>query len=212
MTLRIHFLEGQTFGRLLVSNYLGADKWRCKCECGKTSSACTDKLVSGKTRSCGCLGVEIRAARSLKHGMAQTLTYMIWATMKARCSNPRNKEFKNYGGRGIKVCDRWIDFAAFFADMGECPPGYSIDRGEVDGNYEPGNCRWIPMADQAATTRAAQRKREATPEILRLRGIGYSQQRIADLTHLDQTTVSRVLSAHGQPTRVMNGRSWRSAA
>jgi hypothetical protein len=91
-------------------------------------------LRRGKTVSCGCYKRE----RATKHGGARTITYSIWWSMRKRCSNPNSQHFKHYGGRGITVCERWESFAAFLEDMGECPPGLTLDRIDNDGNYEPG--------------------------------------------------------------------------
>ena len=90
-----------------------------------------------------------------RHGMSESRTYQAWSDMKRRCTNPESHRFHHYGGRGIKVCDRWMDFRAFYEDMGECPPGYSIERVDVNGNYEPSNCKWIPRHEQARNKRTS---------------------------------------------------------
>lgn len=96
-------------------------------------------------------------ARRRAKGRAGTSTYYIWAAMIQRCTNPKNRDYKNYGARGITVCDRWRDFTNFLADMGEKPDGLSIDRIDNDGNYEPGNCRWATPAQQASNKRPRSR-------------------------------------------------------
>jgi hypothetical protein len=152
-------LTGLRFGQLVVLREAAPDarreaKWFCACDCGETCVVLSGNLRKGNTRSCGCVRKEVTAARSVKHGMSKTLMFFAWEQMKQRCYNPRNHKFKDYGARGITVCDQWREsFAAFLADMGERPPGKSIDRRENDGNYEPGNCRWATRLEQAANKR-----------------------------------------------------------
>ena len=88
-----------------------------------------------------------------RHGMCKTRVYKLWASMKARCNISTATGYENYGGRGIAVCDRWESFLAFYEDMGEPPTGYSLDRVNPDGHYEPDNCRWVPIADQLRNQR-----------------------------------------------------------
>lgn len=156
-------LTNQRFGRLFVTKKIGLDKrsnvlWECKCDCGKVIQTTSPNLVSGKSKSCGCLGAENRLKSVTKHGAtknkSRTNEYSIWNGMKNRCLNPKNNGYKNYGGRGIKICDRWNDFANFLADIGPRPgKEYSLDRIDSNGNYEPSNCRWATRKEQAATKR-----------------------------------------------------------
>lgn len=162
-------LTGQTFGRLTVTGYHGGartpsgsitHRWACRCACGAMRAIVAAKLRSGHVRSCGCLRVEMTSARFTTHGAApvrgRSATYRSWAAMIMRCENPARWQFKYYGGRGITVCARWrADFAAFLADMGERPEGCTLDRVDNDGNYEPGNCRWATLAEQARNSRRA---------------------------------------------------------
>jgi hypothetical protein len=150
-------LEGQRFGKLLVidraENIKGRTAWLCACDCGKETIVLGKQLKNKMAKSCGCLRTEKLLARTVKHMATsngkQTSEYKCWAGMKKRCYNPKNKEYKNYGGRGIKVCDRWQSFENFLADMGYKPsPEYSIERKNVGGDYEPGNCIWIPLSEQ----------------------------------------------------------------
>lgn len=106
------------------------------------------------TRSCGCLSRETTARRNHRHGETANPAYVPWVAMLQRCTNPRRDAFRWYGARGIVVCERWRDFAAFLADMGPRPsPSHTIDRINPDGNYEPGNCRWATWAEQRRTQR-----------------------------------------------------------
>jgi hypothetical protein len=113
-----------------------------------------DHLRNGSVKSCGCLARELTSARnkaSAKHGRTgrSDPTYSSWQSMKTRCTNPRSEQYPTYGGRGIRVTPAWLDFSAFIADMGERPPGTTLDRWpNVNGDYEPGNCRWATMREQ----------------------------------------------------------------
>lgn len=119
------------------------------CDCGGKVEIASASLISGVTESCGCIRREVTGARSRTHGLTETKAYGIWCAMKARCSNPKNDSWKNYGGRGIKVSDEWInDFSTFHKDMGDCPQGYSIERVDVNGDYTADNCLWIPLNEQ----------------------------------------------------------------
>lgn len=141
-------LVGKRFGRLLVESYAGHTKWNVVCDCGKRKLCAGIDLRGGDARSCGCLQRDTVIAMSTRHGHSRTRTHRIWCGIRARCNTPSAKGYANYGGRGIKVCDRWKDFCAFLEDMGECPDGYSIERNDVDGDYEPSNCKWIPISEQ----------------------------------------------------------------
>lgn len=148
-------LTNKQFGRLTVVALFGkkSDEWAwlCFCNCGGQKVILGTHLRSGKTRSCGCLSAEIAGARQRTHGMTYTSEFTTWQTCKARCYNPKNHKYKNYGARGIKMCQKWMEsFAAFFHDMGNKPsPKHSIHRINNDGDYEPGNCKWATYKEQA---------------------------------------------------------------
>lgn len=152
-------LTGLTFGRLTALKRIGtknrAALWECLCSCGQQVNVSANNLVRGDSRSCGCLRSELTTARSLKHGGIGTATYKTWAAMRSRCNRPNDDAYENYGGRGIKICERWEDFNNFYADMGDRPPGAGIDRINNDGDYEPSNCKWSTHKEQSNNRRVS---------------------------------------------------------
>lgn len=151
-------LTGQRFGRLTVFKFyeINNDRcatWECSCDCGAKVIVNGTHLRNGNTRSCGCLQSDISASRLLVHGMKGTREYNSWRSMMKRCNNPNDKAYNHYGGRGISVCERWRKFENFYADMGGRPDGYSLDRINNNGNYEPSNCQWSTQKEQANNRR-----------------------------------------------------------
>lgn len=153
---------GDTFGRLTVIDAGLPKRFRratCVCTCGSIKTFLTAALTRsvGSTKSCGCLVVErgsaVFMARNTTHNQSKTPTYRIWAGMVSRCGNANTIGFHNYGGRGIQVCDRWLSFDAFVADMGPRPEGKTLGRRDNDGNYEPSNCRWETAQEQQRNKR-----------------------------------------------------------
>jgi len=136
-------LTGKRFGRwVALALHPGRSRWReamwlCRCDCSSERIVRGVSLRHGDTTSCGCFARE----RATKHGLSRTRTYRVWQGIKQRCFNPQAKHYSYYGGRGITVCERWLTFENFYADMGDPPPGMSLDRIDPNGNYEPENCR-----------------------------------------------------------------------
>jgi len=154
-------LTGQKFGRWIVLRREGSrlypsgahqPTYLCRCECGTEKLVASSILRSGSSKSCGCLNNETRRKlcieRNTTHGLANTRTYKIWSGIVTRCCNPKASGYHKYGARGITVSESWRTFEHFFADMGECPPNYSIERENPFIGYTKGNCSWIPLSDQ----------------------------------------------------------------
>lgn len=161
-------LTGHRYGRWTVLSYTGENtsrnncKWLCRCDCGTERVVNQKSLRSGQLKSCGCLQRE-RMAAAFTHGETRsgmtTPEYRTFKNIHQRCTNPKNPSWKDYGGRGITVCERWKSFDAFLADMGRRPsPRHSLDRyPNNDGNYEPTNCRWATRTEQSNNRRPVKR-------------------------------------------------------
>lgn len=156
--MRIKDLSGRVFGRLTAvefshKNKHGAAMWLCGCTCGEAVIVVGYSLTNGDSTSCGCLK-RTTPAWNRSHNMTRTPQYRVWATMLSRCQNPNSESFKDYGARGIKVCDRWQSFENFYADMGDKPsPTHSLERIKNEEGYSPGNCKWATKAEQVANKR-----------------------------------------------------------
>ncbi len=152
-------LTGQVFGRLTVIELAGMNKhrqsiWLCKCCCGVNKIIPSHDLRQGAINSCGCLHSERAKKRGTIHGMRNSSEYSSWRNMKNRCLNSNTDRYKDYGGRGISICESWLNsFENFFADMGPKPKGYSIERINNDGNYCPENCIWADDKTQQRNRR-----------------------------------------------------------
>lgn len=158
-------LAGQSFGRWTVLRYVGVahsrTSWHCRCRCGTERVVAGINLTRGGSTSCGCWKEETAGRANVTHGATRGhgrvragSTYLTWIAMKARCENPKSAKYPRYGGRGIRICERWrASFEAFLEDMGPRLPGTTIDRINPDGHYEPGNCRWASGAEQHANRR-----------------------------------------------------------
>jgi len=161
MTKMIQIDNGQRFGRYQViervQNIDSRPHFKCKCDCGNEKIVSGKYLRQGSSKSCGCYGAEQRKLASTKHGHSprakKSKEYQAWCNMKLRCYDVKNKQYADYGGRSISVCDRWLNsFENFLSDMG-LSNGLTIDRIDVNGNYEASNCKWSTQTEQARNKR-----------------------------------------------------------
>ena len=189
---------GEKFGFLTVirkhhQSVNGKARWVCVCECGKEKVVTGDSLRFGQV-SCGCK----RKTRET-HGMSSTKTFRVWTGMLSRCRNKRCPAYPNYGGRGVTVCDRWLVFENFYQDMGACAPGMSLERIDVNGNYEPSNCTWIPLADQGKNKRTTKSVLGmSAPEAAEKLGLSYStlMYRLSNGVPVDKPVGRQILITH----------------
>ena len=161
------------FGRWTVLSY-EPGRTVCRCECGtERTFSHTAYLRDGQSKSCGCLSRERTAALNRTHGRTHSREYSAWCNAKTRCYNPRSEKFPAYGGRGITMCPEWREsFAQFLADIGPAPPSTFLDRIDVDGHYEPTNCRWAPLRVHAHNKRVP-------PKLFSYQGEGLTVPEIA---------------------------------
>lgn len=182
-------LTGQRYGRLVVicregSTDTGRATWLCKCDCGTVSVKIGKLLVNGHCKSCGCGEYENRVKNCTSHKLSNTRLYNIWCGMKQRCYYTKHKDYHNYGGRGIVICDSWKDdFLSFYgwALRNGYNDDLTIDRIDSDGNYSPDNCRWVTAKDQARNTRHV--------KLITIKGETKTATEWCDLLKLDYSTL-----------------------
>jgi hypothetical protein len=153
--MKLRKFIGERFGRLIVigdtNQKQGYNKiYECKCDCGNITKVPSSSLGSNRTKSCGCLRKEKNKILNTKHGYHQSPTWRTWNGMKQRCLNSNNPEWDIYGGRGIQVCERWMKFENFLADMGERPEKHVLHREKNDEGYSPENCKWLELSKHVA--------------------------------------------------------------
>jgi hypothetical protein len=198
-------LVGMVFSRLTVIERAGSIRkksaWRCRCICGNETILPSDALRMGVTKSCGCQKRDstIQTMQRIKktHGMSSTSEYKIWIHIKQRCQNPKYAMYPDYGARGITICPEWdASFEAFYASMGPRPSlAYSIDRKDVNGNYEPGNCRWATDTEQANNRR--------NNNYITLNGVSRTITQWSAITGLHATTIRQRLKLGWTAERAM---------
>jgi hypothetical protein len=197
-------VTGQRFGRLVVTALAGINKhgearWSCTCDCGNASVVGGHKLRSGQTVSCGCFARSRASATKRKHGYHGSPTYASWLSMKGRCLRPTDPSYAEYGGRGITVHAPWIDsFELFLAEVGERPPGTTLDRIDNDRGYEPGNVRWSTAKEQANNRRAPRPRgrlleSHEPAQIRWLIGEGMSRENVASFFSISPKYVQELL-------------------
>lgn len=193
-------LTGRKFGRLTVTGFHGRNKygqpiWACKCDCGNTSRVTSSDLRSGKTLSCGCLWKERIMEAKTTHGMAHSEVYAEYNNMKKRCYNKNAHNYKYYGGRGIKMCDRWRnDIREFYNDVSRLPDfgeeGRTLDRIDNDGDYEPNNVRWATHKEQSMN-----RRPRTCSRLYEYNGKTRSLKEISNITGIPYSTlINRILN------------------
>jgi hypothetical protein len=151
---------GLVFGRLTVMGWAGRDSrnhqlWRCICSCGAECALEMYPLKKGQVKSCGCYKVDTAGVQSITHGAASrssdpevTRIFRVWTKIRSRCLNSRDRAYQDYGGRGITICESWMNFSNFYRDMGHPSAGLTVERLDVNKGYEPGNCIWLPLNKQ----------------------------------------------------------------
>lgn len=185
--MKILIRPGERYARLVVVSQRTSTTWLCRCDCGRVVVVLNHKLKAGHKKSCGCFQRDARILTHTKHGLCGTPEYRSWQAMLTRCTNPNTSCFKYYGGRGITVCERWLSFENFLADMGRKPTNdHSIDRyPNNDGNYEKSNCRWATRSQQVNNSRRWKGKTRLIP----LGGIDRTIASTAQLLNMKEDTL-----------------------
>lgn len=187
-------LTGQRFNKLLVigraeNSKNGTSRWICKCDCGKTTIVTCTKLTRGNTKSCGCW-------RKRRNGESRTRLYNIWNNMHKRCENPNHGHYTRYGGRGICICEDWRHYENFkeWALSSGYKDNLSIDRINVNGNYEPNNCRWVTQKEQMNNI--------ATNKMIIYDGKSYTASQFADFLHVPRYTIRNQMRLGWSPEKM----------
>jgi hypothetical protein len=183
---------GNKFGRLLVLSLNGQDKrgnrlFLCKCDCGCEATKAGWLLRRGDTTSCGCRKKTVLGENTRTHGARKTRAYSSWWNMKSRCERENSKFYNDYGGRGIKICERWNDFSNFLEDMGQPKEGMTLERINNNGNYEPSNCRWADRKLQANNRRSS--------KYIEVDGVIKTLQQWANLYKINRSTITERIKA-----------------
>lgn len=163
----------------------------CRCSCGTVRVVLNKRIKNGSSKSCGCMRLEIIST----HGMKRTSEYKIWSGMKSRCLNPSDPAFKDYGGRGIKVCKRWLKFENFYSDMGPRSRGLTLDRINNDGGYSKSNCRWASRATQSNNRRSNR--------VIKLNGVSMSLADMVRVTGIGRDKIKRRLNRGWCPEEIV---------
>jgi len=193
-------IQGRRFGRLMASEFTGVKKngaaiWLCRCDCGCVKEINIYKLLNGNTQSCGCLRRELVTKKNYRHGLDGGPEHRSWQMMLSRCRNPKFPKYYAYGARGISVCDRWLSFKNFFADMGPRASGTTLERIDNFGNYEPTNCKWSGAQEQQRNKR--------TNHLVTYGGFTRCLAEWSEITGINRATLWTRLMAGWSPERAL---------